>query len=74
MEIKDLENKILYLEKRLEILEKKERRRTSLKYLKIIIKILLICVIIFVLWKSYDYIVNGIPNIINEKIKSVIPF
>ena len=73
-DIDELEDEIEYLKKRVSILEKKDNRRTSFKYLKIIIKILFYGLIIFGIWKGYDYVVNGLPNMINDKIREINPF
>ena len=73
-DIDELEDEIEYLKKRVSILEKKDNRRTSFKYLKIIAKILFWGLILFGIWRGYDYVVNGLPNMINEKIKEINPF
>ena len=73
-EIEKLEAEIVLLKKRIDVLEKTESRRKALKYLKILIKVLVIGALIFGIWKSYDYVVNGIPNLIEEKIKDINPF
>ena len=73
-DIDELEDEIEYLKKRVSILEKKDNRRTSFKYLKIIIKILFFVLFIFGIWKGYDYVVNGLPNMINDKIREINPF
>lgn len=72
--VEELEKEIDYLKRRISTLEKKENRRKSFKYLKIIIKILIIGTIVFGIWRAYDYVVNGIPNMISEKIHEVLPF
>ena len=73
-EIEKLEAEIVLLKKRIDVLEKTESRRKALKYFKILIKVLVIGALIFGIWKSYDYVVNGIPNLIEEKIKDINPF
>ncbi len=73
-EIENLEEEIELLKKRISILEKSENRRRAAKYLSIIFKILMILIVCFGIWKAYDYVVNGIPNMMEEKIKSLNPF
>ena len=73
-ELTELQNEIDLLNRRIGVLEKKESRRQSLGYLKLIIKILLIGAIVFGIWKGYEYIVHEIPNMMEEKIKSINPF
>ena len=70
-ELDSLKEEIEILTKRVNILEKKENIRKAHTYFKIIIKILLICLIVFGIWKSYDYVVNGIPDLIEDKVKSI---
>lgn len=74
MEIEELKEEISYLKKRVENLEKIENRRKSLKYLRIIVKVIIFLLIIFMIWKGYDYLVNGLPNMLNDKIQSFNPF
>ena len=74
MEIDELKKEVEYLKKRVSVLEKAESNRKAMKYLRIIWKIVLICAFAFAAWKTYDYFVNGIPNMVNEKIESLNPF
>ena len=73
-EIERLEEEIELLQKRVNILENSENRRKAAKYISIIFKILMILLMCFGIWKGYDYIVNEIPNMMEEKIKSLNPF
>ena len=73
-DIDELEEELEYLKKRVSVLEKRDNRRTGFKYLKIIFKLLFYGLIIFGIWKGYDYVVNGIPNMINNKIQEFNPF
>ena len=73
-DIEDLKEEIDILKKRISVLEGKENRRKAYSYFKIIIKIILILLIIFGIWKGYNYIVNEIPNMINDSIKNLNPF
>ena len=70
-EIEDLKKEIIYLRKRIDVLERSERKRNASKSIKIMIKIILwVCIIIGVL-KAYDYVKNEIPNMISEKVDNV---
>ena len=73
-EVMDLKNEIELLNERISILEKRDSRRRSLSYLKIIIKILIIGAIIFGIWRGYEYVVNEIPHMMEEKINDLNPF
>ncbi len=72
-EIKDLKLEIKVLNKRIEILEAKERRRSAFKRVKIIFDILLLVLLAYGVWYSYDYITNYIPNKIDDTIKEIVP-
>ncbi len=73
-EVEKLKSEIELLKKRINSLEGRENRRRAFKYFKMIIKICLIGLILFGIWRGYDYMVNGIPNIIEEKISDLNPF
>ena len=73
-DVLELQQEIDTLNKRISVLEKKENRRKSLTYLKLIIKLLLIGAIIFGIWRGYEYVVHEIPNMMEEKIKDLNPF
>ncbi len=70
-EIERLEEEILVLQKRISVLEGKENRRKAFGYIKLIGKIISICLIVFGIWKGYDYVVNGIPQLIEDKISNI---
>lgn len=72
--VEELQEQINFLEQRINMLEKSENRRKAFKTLRIIVKIIIICLIIYALWMAYDYITHGIPDIINEKIQNVLKF
>lgn len=74
MNIEELEREIEILQKRVNILERKENRRASYKYIRIIFKMVVYALIIFALWRGYDYVVNGIPKMLNDKIQEINPF
>ena len=73
-DIEKLEEEIILLKKRISILEGKENRRKAFGYMKIIGKLLIITLLIIGIWKGYDYVVNGIPKIIENKISDLNPF
>ncbi len=71
--IDDLYEEIKLLKKRINILEGKENRRKALSYMKMIIKIISFCLLLFGIWKGYDYVVNEIPNLIKNEINELNP-
>lgn len=73
-EVLELKDEIELLNERISVLEKRDNRRRSLSYIKIIIKIVLIGAIIFGIWRGYEYVVHEIPNMMEEKIKDLNPF
>lgn len=73
-EIEKLQEEIVYLKRRIASLEKSENHRKAGKYFKMIVKIIMICVVGFMLWRGYDHFVNGIPKLIDDKIQSLNPF
>ena len=73
-EVMELKDEIELLNERISVLEKRDNRRRSLSYIKIIIKIVLIGAIIFGIWRGYEYVVHEIPNMMEEKIKDLNPF
>ncbi len=73
-DIEKLEEEVLLLKKRISILEGKENRRKAFGYIKLIVKILLILLILFGIWKAYDYVSNDVPKLIEDKISSINPF
>ncbi len=72
-EIEKLEQEVTLLKKKISILEAKENKRQAFKYLKIFIKLALTIVLLFGIWKGYNYIVNELPNIMEEKINDLNP-
>ncbi len=73
-EIEDLKNEIEILNKRISILERKENNRRAYKYLKLIIKVVMLLLFAYGLWRGYEYVVNELPNMIEDRIKSINPF
>ena len=72
-EIEKLEQEVILLKKKISILEAKENKRQAFKYLKIFVKLALTIVLLFGIWKGYNYIVNELPNIMEEKINDLNP-
>ena len=72
-EIRDLRQEISILSKKVELLEKKENQRRALFYLRLLFKIILILGVAYGIWKGYEYVVQEIPNIMEEKIKEINP-
>ena len=70
-DIEKLEREIILLKKRISILEGKENRRKAWGYIKTLEKIVVVILIIFAISKGYDYVVNGIPKIIEDKVNSI---
>ena len=69
-DIDELKEEIIYLKKRIDILEKTERKRKAFKLLRIIIKIIFYGLIIFGIWKAYDYLTNEVPNMVSEEVEN----
>lgn len=72
-EIEKLEQEVTLLKKKISILEAKENKRQAFKYLKIFIKLALTIVLLFGIWKGYNYVVNELPNIMEDKINDLNP-
>lgn len=72
-ELEELKEQVGLLTKKVEILEKKENKRKALIYAKILIKVIVILSIVYGCYRGYDYVVNEIPHIMEEKIKELNP-
>lgn len=72
-EIRELKQEINILNKKVELLEKKENNRRAYFYLRLLFKIILILAVAYGVWRGYDYVVKEIPNIMEEKIKEINP-
>ena len=59
-EIRELKQEISILNKRVEILEKKENQRRVYFYLRLLFKIILILGVAYGIWKGYEYVVKEI--------------
>lgn len=72
-DVLDLQDEIELLQRRIEILENKEKTRKAFFYFKLLIKIIFILATIYGIWYGYNYVVNEIPHIMEEKIKELNP-
>lgn len=70
-ELDQLREEIEILNEKVKILENKERRRATLKYIKLLIFITIIGALVYFGWRAYDYVTNAIPNYIEEKTNEV---
>ena len=73
-DIEELKKEIKLLNKRICVLERKENTRKAFNYIKLIIKIIFFLLFIYGVWRGYEYVVNELPNMVEEKINSVNPF
>ena len=72
-DILELREEIDYLNERINILERKNRRIQSHAYLKIIVKIILLILFVIGILKGYEYISNELPKLVEEKINEINP-
>ncbi len=70
-EIMELKEEIGFLSHRIEILEKTEKKRHAFFYVKILVKVILILLSVYGIWKGYEYLSKEIPSIMEEKIKEI---
>lgn len=70
-EVNDLKNEIKVLKKRIEILENNESKRKISKNIHAIFKICLFLLVIYSVYRGYDYVKNIVPNMIESKIKEI---
>ena len=73
-EIRSLKEEISLLTSNVELLERKERQRKAMLWVKLLLKIVLILASIYGIYRAYDYLVKEVPNIMEEKIKELNPF
>ena len=71
-EIEKLKIEIKVLQKRVDSLEGKERRRSAFKGIKFVIKIIILLAILYGIWYLYDYATDYIPKEIEKGIKDII--
>ena len=72
-EIEELKQELMILNKKVEILERKENTRRVISYVKVLVKIILIMALAYGAWRGYEYVVKEVPNIMEEKIKELNP-
>ena len=70
-EIMELKDEINILSQRIEILEKNEKKRQAFFYVKILIRVILILLSAYGIWRGYEYLSKEIPSILEEKIKEI---
>ncbi len=71
--IDELMEEIDILSRKVEILEKKENNRKAFSYVRLLVKIIVILLSAYGIWRGYEYIVNETPKIIEEKIREINP-
>lgn len=72
-EVVELKEEIEFLKERITVLEKKERNRKTCAYIKMAFRVVLLLATIYGALKGYEYLVNEVPKIINEKIEEINP-
>lgn len=72
-EVEKLKTEIKILNKRISILEGRERRRSAFKKIKFVIEIIILLAIIYGAWYAYDYVTNTIPDQIESGLKELLP-
>jgi hypothetical protein len=70
-EIQKLRDEVKYLSRKVDILEKKEKNRVAMSYLKILIKVIVIGALSYGIYWGYRYVVNELPNVVVEKVKDL---
>lgn len=73
-EMVELKEEISFLKKRIEILEKINNRRKAYSYFKLLVKLCLILLTLYGIWRGYGYVKDEIPKLIDNKIKEINPF
>ena len=72
-EIIELKEEIELLTERINILEKTESRRKAFAYTKILVRVIMLLLFAYGVWRGYEYVVNEIPQLMEEKIKEINP-
>ena len=70
-EIDELKEEIKNLNERIDALEKVNRHRKAFKYAKAILKVCLLLLSVYAIWRGYEYVVNEVPKVVDEKIKEI---
>ena len=71
-EIESLQMEVNVLKERVNVLEKRERKRKAARLIGIMLKIIFYCSVLIGLWIGYQYVSN-IPSMLSEKIKDANP-
>lgn len=72
-DIIELKEEIRILNKRIDSLEKSNNQRKAFSLAKLFIKICFILLLIYGIWKGYEYVTGELPRIMDEKIKEINP-
>ena len=72
-EIMELREEINTLNARIDSLETINRRRKAFTYAKILVKVALILLTIYGVWRGYEYVTSEVPKMLEEKIKDLNP-
>jgi len=72
-ELEKLRTEIKILNKRISVLEGKERRRSAFKKIKFVVNVLILLAIGYGIWYSYDYLTNYIPMQIENAFRNLLP-
>lgn len=72
-EVIELREEIELLTERIAVLEKNESKRKAFAYTKILVRIIMLLLFFYGVWKGYEYVVNEIPKLMEEKIKEINP-
>lgn len=72
-EVEKLKTEIKILNKRISVLEGRERRRSAYKKIKFVFDVLVLLAIGYGIWYCYDYLTNYIPNQIESGFKDLLP-
>lgn len=68
-QIQELKREIDLLNAKVESLENKEKKRKTLSYVRLLLKVAIILFSIYGLFWSYNYLVEEVPKILQEKVK-----
>ncbi len=72
-EVMELREEIDVLKERINVLEKQERNRKTLNYVKLGIRLIIFLAAIYGALKGYEYLSKEVPQLINDKIKEINP-
>lgn len=70
-EIQELREEVKYLTKKIEILEKKEKNKVAISYLRVLIKVIIVGALSYGIYWGYRYVVNELPNVVVQKVKDL---